>query len=139
MKIVDKYELAKCSYGTPFYLLKDIEARKLTDEGEWQTIFPIQYEINSGLQILTSRTFYTSNGEPMFNGVCPVQPDNLFLEAEGYGDFTEDNVTKIKFELFEIDDDSNNYDDEDRFLVLNKNEFKLLLDQLTEYYNKLVD
>ena len=75
----------------------------------------------------------------MFNGVCPIQPDNLFLESDGYGYFTEDNVNSIEFELYETDDDSNNYDDEDRFLVLNKSEFKLLLDELTEYYKKLVD
>ena len=139
MKIVDKYELARCPYGTPFYVLKDIQARELTDDGKWQKLSPIQYEIDSGLQILTSKTLYTRYGEPMFNGVCPLQPDSLFLEAEGYGYFTENNIGTTRFELYETDDDSNNYDDEDRFLVLDKKEFKVLLEELTEYYNKLVD
>ena len=46
-------------------------------------------------------------------------------------------VEKAKFELYEDDDDSNNYGDDDRFLILNKTEFKIILDELQNYYNLL--
>ena len=126
MKIVDKYELAKCSYGTPFYKLSRVSSK--------------EFEIDGGVQILTSNTFYSHfDNKPMFNGICELIPD-LYDEKTGYFEFlTEDRVKTMRFELFEIDDSSADYFDEDRFLILSKNEFKILLDELTEYYNKLVD
>lgn len=127
MKIIDKYELAKCSYGTPFYHLDCCDSK-----GEY-------FQINEGIQILTSNiSLITSNGEVYFNGVCPLQPD-LYDNYNCSGVFTEDLVQKSEFELFETDDDSNSYDDEDRFLILNKSEFKVILDELQNYYNMMKD
>ena len=77
MKIVDKYELAKCSYGTPFYHLDCCG-----NDNEY-------FQITEGLKILTSNTHYTL------------------------------------------------YDDEDRFLILDKSEFKILLDDLQNYYSMM--
>lgn len=37
MKIVDKYELAKCPYGTPFYNLKEIEIIQFINDHEKPT------------------------------------------------------------------------------------------------------
>lgn len=128
MRLVDKYELAKCPYGTPFYYLS------LCADGFFK-----YYQIESGLQILTSNTLYSHTGnKPMFNGVCSLQPD-IYDEINCCGVFTEDMVEKASFELYEDDDDSNNYDDEDRFLVLDKSEFKILLDELQNYYNQIIE
>ena len=125
MKIVDKYGLAKCSYGTPFYHLDICGAN---DE---------YFQITEGIKILTSNTHYIlNNGEAYFNGVCPLEPD-LYDSYNCSGVFTKDMVEKTKFELFETDDDSNNYDDEDRFLILDKNEFKIILDELQGYYDMM--
>ena len=125
MKIVDKYGLAKCSYGTPFYNLDEC------GNGYFQ--------VREGLKILTSNTLYTSTGnKPFFNGVCPLEPD-IYEEENCCGIFTEDMVEKAKFELYETDDDSNNYDNEDRFLILDKKEFKIILDELQCYYDMMVE
>ena len=134
MKIVDKYGLALCSYGTPFYRLRDCKAYKRID-GKDIPIIPKEYDIDSGLQILTSFTFRGMwDNKPMFNGVCPVEPDEWTVEGEG---FTEENIKDKKLEFYETDEDSNDYDDDDRFLVLNKKEFKELLNLLTHYYNRM--
>ena len=139
MKIVDKYELARCPYGTPFYNLQDSHALKVDKNGNWNTVTPIEYYIEGGLKILTSNTFYSDyDNSPMFVGACNITPD--FSDYLGCSFLiNEDNIKNIKFSLFEFDDCSADYNDDDRFLVLDKNEFKLLLDELTEYYNKLVD
>lgn len=127
MKVVDKYELAKCPYGTPFYHLDCCGTNN------------DYFQITEGLEILTSNTLYSHTGnKPMFNGVCPLQPD-IYDENNCCGVFTEDMVEKASFELYEDDDDSNNYDDEDRFLVLDKSEFKSLLDELQNYYNMMIE
>ena len=123
MRLVDKYELAKCSYGTPFYNLDCCG-----NDNEY-------FQITEGLKILTSNNLYSHTGnKPMFNGVCPLKPD-IYDESNCCGIFTEDIVEKASFQLYEDDDDSNNYDYEDRFLVLDKKEFKILLDELQNYYN----
>ena len=120
MKIVDKYELAKYSYGTPFYQLKDVHNGQL-------------FEIEAGLQILTSSSnLLLRDGTRYFNGVCPLKPD--------YGDdvigglFPIDGVDKIKFELYEDDTDSTCFDDCDRFLVLTKEELRIFIDELENFY-----
>lgn len=123
MKVVDKYELAKCPYGTPFYHLDCCD-----DDNEY-------FQITEGLKILTSHTSYTyTDDKPFFNGVCPLEPD-IYDNYTCSSLFTKRLAEYVKFELFETDDDSNNYDDEDRFLVLDKKEFKTLLDELQNYYN----
>ena len=125
MKIVDKYDLAKCSYGTPFYNLDEC------GNGYFQ--------VREGLKILTSNTLYSHTGnKPMFNGVCPLEPD-IYDEENCCGLFTKEMAENVKFELFETDDDSNNYDDEDRFLILDKKEFKIILDELQNYYDMMVE
>ena len=123
MKIVDKYGLAKCSYGTPFYNLYECSNG--------------YFQVREGLKILTSHTSYTyTDNKSFFNGVCPLEPD--IYDEENYGGiFTKEMAEKAKFELYEDDDDSNNYDDEDRFLILSKEEFKIILDELQNYYNLL--
>ena len=64
MKVVNKYELAKCPYGTPFYHLDCCD-----NDNEY-------FQITEGLKILTSDTSYTySDDKPFFNGVCPLEPD----------------------------------------------------------------
>ena len=125
MKIVDKYDLAKCSYGTPFYNLDEC------GNGYFQ--------VREGLKILTSNALYSHTGnKPMFNGVCPLEPD-IYDEENCCGLFTKEMAENVKFELFETDDDSNNYDDEDRFLILDKKEFKIILDELQSYYDMMVE
>ena len=68
----------------------------------------------------------------MFNGVCYLEPDF----EEGNYVFLEKLLPK-EFELFCVDTDSNDYDDEDRFLVLNKEELKYIIDYMTDCYNNL--
>ena len=126
-EIVDKYELAKCSYGTPFYHLDICD-----NKSEY-------FQITEGLKILTSNnSLVFENGRLYFNGVCPLEPD-LYDSYNCSGIFTKDIIEKAKFELFETDDDSNNHDDEDRFLILNKSEFKVILDELQNYYDMMED
>lgn len=120
MKIVDKYGLAKCPYGTPFYILDNPEHN--------------EYTIDSGLQILTSKTFYSAYNEPMFNGVCPLEPDFGGFTGQT---FTEEEVKEKRVEFYEEDDDSNNYDDCCKFLVFDKKDFKRLLNLLNGYYKQM--
>ena len=129
MRIVDKYGLAKCPNGTPFYLLSDAKASHYRD-GKREYCIPKIYNIEEGLRIFDGN-FGISNG---FNGVLRVMPD---VYTEDGDNLTEDNVSSIPLE-FSIDDDSDgDYNDEDRFLILSSEEFKVIIDLLTNYYNKL--
>ena len=118
MKVVDKYELAKEPWGTPFYCLtKDgfINKREGT------------------LLILDSHTFYRCiDNKPMFNGVCYLTPD-----FEENNDVFSEDLLPDKFELFSVDTDSNDFDDDDKFLVLNKEELKYIIDYLTFCYDSI--
>ena len=122
MRLVDKYELAKCSYGTPFY--------ELNHCGDGY------FELKDGLNILTSTTFYDLERKPLFNGVCPLLPD-IYDEDDLCSIFTKELADSTKFELYEVDTDSNDFSDTDRFIVLDKKEFKILLDELQNYYNMM--
>ena len=118
MKVVDKYTLAKCSNGTPFYRLD-----------KWGNI-------NSGLRILDgSQWLSIYDGKPMFNGVTHIKPD--FDLGNGCVESFDENNVPDKLELFNVDDDSNDYNDADRFLVLNKDELKVIIDYLQECYDSL--
>ena len=122
MRLVDKYELARCPYGTPFY-----ELNQCGDS---------YFELKDGLNILTSTTLYNFERKPFFNGVCPLLPD-IYDEENLCSVFTKELVYNTKFELYEIDTDSNDFSDTDMFVVLDKSEFKILLDKLQNYYNMM--
>lgn len=117
MKIVDKHALALMPEGTAFYRLD-----KWGNIGEG---------CEQGLLIKSSGTFYSFDNEPMFNGVIYLQPDT----PEGCGfDFPKDTEVPYDFELFDVDTDSNDFDDDDRFLVLEPKELKKIADFLQECY-----
>ena len=122
MKIVDKYELAKEPCGTPFYCLDEYGN--------------IGKGCEQGLLILESKTFYSLDNKPMFNGVTYLQPD--FLEDNSIEGFKEGHLPK-NFELECVDTDSNDFEDDDRFLVLDKHELKHIIDYLFNCYRKLGD
>lgn len=113
MRIVDKYGLAKEPYGTIFYCLDKYG------------------HLGSELKVLISRTFYSSDNKPMFNGVLYLAPDII----DDSGNSSCDDLTvgrTIPFDsLLSIDEDSNDYDDCDRFLVLEKEEALDMLDCIT--------
>lgn len=119
MRIVDKYGLAECPYGTPFYRLDRPSANR--------------YVVDSGLQILVSNTFYLDSGEPLFNGVCPLEPDFGGFSGQA---FIEEDIKGKRVKFYEEDDDSNNYDDYRKFLVFDKQDFKQLLNTLKKYYKQ---
>jgi len=121
MKIVDKYELATMPFGTPFY--------RLDEYGN------VGCGCEQGLCILLGNHFIDHNGKPFFNGVCYLEPD---YDDEMYGHFVEGNLPK-KFDLFSVDTDSNDFDDNDKFLVLEPNELKFIIDYLQECYNNIKD
>ena len=127
MKIVDKYGLAKCSYGTPFYHLDICGAN---DE---------YFQITEGVKILTSNTHcILNNGEAYFNGVCPLEPD-LSDSYNCSGVFTKEIVEKAKFELYEDDDDSNNYDDDGRLKIMYNEKLLTILKNFDPEYDFCVD
>ena len=120
MKVVDKYELAKHSNGTPFY--------ELNRYGY----------IVGGLHILDGSQYMSIyNGKPVFNGVTHIEPD--FDLDNGCREPFEEGSVPLEMELFNVDDDSNDYCDLDRFLVLSKKDFKVIVDYLKDCYNKLED
>ena len=110
MKIVDKYGLAEQPYGTVFYEV-------------------IDQDIKSGPKILRSHTFYGSyDGKPMFNGVQYLEPNSFLFTGKGIKVGLELPLTPVDYEdsedpnWFAVDTDSNDYDDDDMFLVLSKEE-----------------
>ena len=124
MRIVDKYELAECGPGTPFFWLSNY--RKDT------------YYMDYPMQMLTSSAFTDSEGNTMFNGVTylTLDNDNWQEDLGGIIGFSADCLpSKIKFVV--TDDDSNVFTDDDRFLVLNAKEFRDILDKLEECYLEL--
>ena len=117
MKIVDKYELAKMPFGTPFYVLD-----------EWGNIGK---GCEQGLLIQLGNNFVDYDGKPMFNGVCYLEPD-----TDNYGHFTEETLPNT-FNLFSVDTDSNDFNDKDKFLVLNAKELKIIIDYLQKCYENI--
>ena len=110
MKIVDKYGLAEQPYGTVFYEI----------EGQ---------DVKSGPKILRSHTFYGSyDGKPMFNGVQYLEPNSFLFTGKDIKVGLELPLTPVDNEdsedpnWFAVDDDSNDYEDSDMFLVLSKEE-----------------
>ena len=129
MKVVDKHELAKMPNGTPFYALD--EYGNIGNCGD------------NGLMILDSiRTIEdTFDDERGFNGVVYLEPafNNFdivlgieFTESQ----FTEDQLPD-KFELFASDTASADFTDDDRFLVLDKEELGIIIDFLKKCYEKI--
>ena len=107
MKIVDKYELAKCPKGTMFY--------------EYTPCM-----IKNGPYILDSNTFYSYwDGKPMFNGVFVCEPDLSEL-------YENEDINNAKANWFSVDIDSNDYTDEDLFIVLNKKEALDLIETMKD-------
>ena len=94
------------------------------------------FELKDGLNILTSTTFYSLESKPFFNGVCPLLPD-IYDEENLCSVFTKELVDSTEFELYEVDTDSNDFSDTDRFIVLDKKEFKIILDELQDYYDMM--
>ena len=121
MKVVDKYKLAKHSNGTPFYKLD------------------LYGNIRGGLHVLDGTQWLSvwDDGNPFFVGVTHIEPD--FNLDNGCREAFEEDSVPVEFELFNIDDDSNDYTDDDRFLVLSKEDFKVIVDYLKDCYNKLED
>ena len=119
MKIVDKYGLAQEGNGTPFYNIDKYG------------------NISSPLKILDGPQWISSwnDNKPFFNGVTYLKPD-WDLGNGCTEDFVEGHLPD-KMELFNVDDDSNDYSDEDKFLVLDKAELKVIIDYLKECYDTL--
>ncbi len=121
MKIVDKYGLAEQPYGTVFYEI----------EGQ---------DIKSGPKILRSHTFYGSyDGKPMFNGVQYLEPNSFLFAEKNIEVGLELPLTSVDNEdsedpnWFAVDDDSNDYDDSDMFLVLSKEEMIDLIKTMIKF------
>lgn len=128
MRIVDKYELAKCPNGTPFYKLNIIknEEENFEDSGFCEET----------LMILDGLRWTDDDGKEMFNGVTYLQTDNK-NDNEWCGSyFKSDNLPK-EISLVNIDTDSNDYNDEDRFLVLSSKEFSEIIKTLSNYCDLL--
>lgn len=128
MRIVDKYELAKCPNGTPFYKLNIIK----NEEEDFE---------NGGfceeaLMILDGFRYMNDDGKEMFNGVTYLQTDNKNDNEWGGSYFKSDNLPK-EIALVNIDTDSNDYNDEDRFLVLSSKEFSEIIKTLSNYCDVL--
>ena len=109
MKIVDKYELAKCPYGTIFY--------------EYEPCY-----IKRGPLILASDIFVEYDEKPFFNGVFECKPDlECIIET--------DNFIQSKAKWYSVDTDSNDYSDDDKFIILDKEEAL----ELIEIMKKMVE
>ena len=129
MKIVDKYELAECPAGTPFFILNN----KYWKTGSNETRYSEGGTIDGSMMIKIGNTFYSSiDSKPMFNGVAYIEPENYNCEGD-YQEFTND-ILPRKIELVMVDIDSNDFDDHDRFLIFNSTEFRYVIDELEEYY-----
>lgn len=129
MKIVDKYGLAECEPGTPFFVLNNRywkSGKECFSEGG---------TIDDAMRIKISDCFYSLDGKPMFNGVARLEIDNYDSEGQAQ-DFTDDTFPE-KIELVTVDEDSNDYDDNNRFLILSASEFRDILDELEVYYLQL--
>lgn len=129
MRIVDKYELAKCPNGTPFYKLNIIknEEENFEDGGFCE----------QALMILDGfRWINDDDGKEMFNGVTYLEINNKNDECFGGSYFKSDNLPK-EISLVNIDTDSNDYNDEDRFLVLSSKEFSEIIKTLSNYCDLL--
>ncbi len=130
MKIVNKYELAKLPNGTFFY-----ELRVTKDANN-----NIEYDIFNGtLNILDGSKNNFIYDEPFFNGITYLTPD-LYKDDSSNGGFIKEKdlewLNKRDFELFNVDTDSNDFNTENKFLVLEKEDVKALLFILTNYYRK---
>ena len=107
MKIVDKYGLAEQPYGTVFYNID-----------KWGNIV-------AGPKVLISHSWVSSfDGKPMFNGVLYLEPSDMHELSTDLKIGTEVNLSQLGDDdmWFAVDEDSNDYDDSDRFLVLSKEE-----------------
>lgn len=125
MKIVDKYGLAECNPGTPFFVLN---SKYLKNGKEYYTNGGY---LDSPMRVKIGDTFYAQDGTSMFNGVLEIE-----IENDEYKEFTEDTLPK-KIELVTNDTDSNDFTDNDRFLILNSKEFRDVLDELEKCYLQL--
>ena len=126
MKIVDKYGLAEQPYGTVFYEV-------------------IDQDIKSGPKILRSHTFYSHTfygsykGKPMFNGVQYLEPNSFLFTGKDIKVGLELPLTPVDNEdsedpnWFAVDDDSNDYEDDDMFLVLSKEETVDLIKMMIKF------
>lgn len=130
MKIVDKYELAKLPNGTFFYNLRAI---KDVDNN-------IEYDIFNGtLNILDGSRNNFIYDKPFFNGITYLEPDLDDEECSNGGFIKEKDLkwlNKRDFNLTNIDTDSNDFNTEDKFLVLEKEDVKTLLFTLNNYYKE---
>lgn len=131
MKIVNKHELATYSIGTPFYNLKENEVKQLIN-GKWVPVKG-EYDIVGGIKFLLNPRLDYDDGVEHFNGVLELVPDYSYVDNTPEAYFTIDNLPE--FELSSWDDADTDYSDEDKFLVLDKKEFKYLLDELIKLYN----
>ena len=89
----------------------------------------IDQDIKSGPKILRSHTFYSSyDGKPMFNGVQHLEPNSFLFTGKDIKVGLELPLTPVDNDdsedpnWFAVDDDSNDYEDDDMFLVLSKEE-----------------
>lgn len=136
MRIVDKYELAKLPNGTFFYNLR-VSKYNNDDIEEDDT----QYDVfDECLHILDgSRVDFIYKDKLFFNGVTDVKPDLDNEDCSNCGFIIEQDLewlNKRDFDLFNIDTDSNDYNDEDKFLVLERKDVKKLLEILQSYFNE---
>lgn len=131
MKIVNKHELATYPAGTPFYNLKENEVKQLIN-GKWVPVKG-EYDIVSGIKFLLNPRLDYDDGVAHFNGVLELVPDYSYVDNIPETYFMVDNLPE--FELSSWDDADADYSDEDKFLVLDKKEFKYLLDELIKLYN----
>lgn len=100
MKVVNKYELAKCPYGTMFYEFEPCRIKR-------------------GPFILTSHSFEDFKDTPMFNGMFTLEPN---LEIT-FNFVASEQDTELGAPYWETTDiDSVDYSSDDQFLVLEKDE-----------------
>lgn len=130
MKIVNKYKLAECPAGTPFFVLNN----KYWKSGGSKTYYSEGGIIDgSSMMIKTGGAFYSGiDNKPMFKGVTYIEPENYSRKGD-YQEFAADTLPK-KIELVTADVDSSDFDDNNRFLVLDSKDFRGVLDELEAYY-----
>ena len=117
MKIVNKYELATMPFGTPYYQLD-----------KWGNI------VGEGLYIHSGHNWMCPfDNTPMFVGGISLLPES---KEECYGQFNEGELPD-NFELIDNGCGSTDYGDNDRFLVLDAKELKIIIEFLTECYNNI--
>lgn len=126
MRIVDKYELAECPKFTPFYKLKNQEIKdgvKYYKDGG---------ALLSPLMVLDTFKWVSNNGKSMFTGVTYLEIDNWDEENNKKLDFTQETLPQT-IDFVNIDTNSNDYTNEDKFLVLNSKEFQQMIEILQKY------